>query len=326
MELCDIVPNQAFKGRLLDEHTAEMIKYACQPANVNGQYINNNGLTELGFRPDAGSAHGFGIRISKDMAVVPGRILPRPGVRYGQGTPSVDDRASWNLINVKFAVPGTVAAWAVLVVRDGNRDDFAGPNDPELQATMQGFAAMCRKCGMNFPTNAPPQYASVDLPRKSQQDPTRKESIKAIRATIMTLKKPSFIMVCLSNGDKHIYSGLKHLCDVYLGVHTVCVHSAKVKKERGQMQYFANVALKVNMKMGGVNHQLDNNSVGMGWFTKAAATPTMIVGMDVTHPGPGSLRGTPSIAAVVASVDNKYAQFPASLRIQETKKEVNLRR
>lgn len=48
----------------------------------------------------------------------------------------------------------------------------------------------------------------------------------------------------------------------------------------------------------------------------------MMVGIDVTHPGPGSREGTPSIAAVVASVDNKFVQFPASLRIQETKKEV----
>jgi hypothetical protein len=48
----------------------------------------------------------------------------------------------------------------------------------------------------------------------------------------------------------------------------------------------------------------------------------MLVGMDVTHPGPGSVKGTPSIAAVVASTDSNYAQFPASLRMQESKKEV----
>lgn len=49
----------------------------------------------------------------------------------------------------------------------------------------------------------------------------------------------------------------------------------------------------------------------------------MMVGIDVTHPGPMSREGTPSIAAVVASVDSSFVQFPASLRIQETKKEVS---
>ena len=58
----------------------------------------------------------------------------------------------------------------------------------------------------------------------------------------------------------------------------------------------------------------------MRWLTKKK---TMMVGIDVTHPGPGSRDGTPSIAAVVASVDDSFVQFPASLRIQESKKEVS---
>ena len=71
------------------------------------------------------------------------------------------------------------------------------------------------------------------------------------------------------------------------------------------------------MKLGGINHNLDMDS--MQWLKQE---PTMLVGMDVTHPGPGSLRGSPSIAAVVASVDDQFAQYPASLKIQESKKEV----
>ncbi len=63
--------------------------------------------------------------------------------------------------------------------------------------------------------------------------------------------------------------------------------------------------------------QLDAGA--MRWLTKKS---TIMVGIDVTHPGPGSREGTPSIAAVVASVDKNFVQFPASLRIQETKKEV----
>jgi eukaryotic translation initiation factor 2C len=58
----------------------------------------------------------------------------------------------------------------------------------------------------------------------------------------------------------------------------------------------------------------------MAWLQKV---PTMLVGIDVTHPGPGSVKGTPSIAAVVASVDQMHAQYPASMEIQETKKEVS---
>lgn len=48
----------------------------------------------------------------------------------------------------------------------------------------------------------------------------------------------------------------------------------------------------------------------------------MMVGMDVTHPGPGSIPGTPSVVAVVANTDNTFSQFPASLGIRESKIEV----
>jgi eukaryotic translation initiation factor 2C len=82
----------------------------------------------------------------------------------------------------------------------------------------------------------------------------------------------------LSSGDKHVYAGIKRLCDSYFGIATVCAHSAKIRKEKGQLQYFANVALKVNMKLGGVNHVLDERNIGF-----LRKSPTMIVGADVTQ-------------------------------------------
>jgi len=111
---------------------------------------------------------------------------------------------------------------------------------------------------------------------------------------------------------------------VFLKVPTICVHAAKIRKEKGQLQYFANVALKMNMKMGGVNHRLEDAPGApptVKWL-KDPRNPTMLVGMDVTHPSPGSIKGTPSVAAVVATIDDNFAQLPASLKIQQTKKEM----
>lgn len=64
----------------------------------------------------------------------------------------------------------------------------------------------------------------------------------------------------------------------------------------------------------------------MSWLMKKK---TMIIGIDVTHPSPTSREGSPSIAAVVASVDDSFVQYPASLRIQKPdpgreSKEVNI--
>ncbi|OCH92760.1 Piwi-domain-containing protein, partial [Obba rivulosa] len=317
-ECCVVLEKQPFRGKLSEEHTAAMIRIACQPPNVNAGDIVGRGIDELGFKPGVSDTlASFGVSIGTEMAVVPGRILPPPSIRYGQGAPRVDERASWNLRDVKFAVGGSLDKLAVLLIKDGGQDEFSGPGDPELQGIVRGFLEMCRKCGMRVPTEAP-SFMVAELPRKNRDDPLRKAAIKQIQAAITSSQsRPKLILVVLSNGDRHVYSGLKHLCDVWLGVATVCVHAAKIRSERGQAQYYANVALKVNMKMGGVNHTLDQRN--MGWLKQA---PTMLVGMDVTHPGPGTVKGTPSIAAIVASIDQNFGQFPASMRIQESKKEM----
>lgn len=218
-ELCTILPNQAFKGKLTDENTAAMITHAAKPPNVNATAIAGRGLDELGFRP-GGSAelNTFGVSVGNEMTVVPARILPPPGIRYGQGTPSVDERASWNLRNVKFAKGTRLAQWAVLVIKDGNeRDEFQAPNDPELMGTLKGFGDMCKNSGMAV--DGPPLVAFVAVPRKSSADPTRSGAAQAVRDALRKFqKKPSVVMVILSNGDKHIYNGIKHVCDTQLDV------------------------------------------------------------------------------------------------------------
>lgn len=194
-----------------------MILVAAKPPNVNANAIVGRGLDELGFRQNAAPLGAFGISIGTDMAVVPGRILPSPGIKYLQGTPDVDDRASWNLRNVRFAKGSRLENWAVLLIRDGNpRDEFADPRDPELLATVKGFADMCGKSGMTV-GRGEPMIIAADLPSKDRTDPTRAKAIAVIRNTLKTLKmKPTLVLVILSNGDKHVYSGVKHLCDSHL--------------------------------------------------------------------------------------------------------------
>lgn len=276
-EICQILPGQPFRGKLTDDHTAQMILHACKPPNVNARSIVGQGLTSLGFKDDAEPLPGFGIKIGHQMTVVPGRLLKAPKVMYNRGAQQVDEeRASWNLRSVRFAKAMTIdlAQFAALIIRDGGRSDFSGISDPELATTVQGFLDMCQKCGMRLQGTKAMGYIQANLPPKAREDPTRKAAINTIRSSIMSLPRPPRIMlVMLSSGDKHIYAGIKHLCDVWLDVHTVCVHSDKIRRQGGQLQYFANVALKFNMKLGGVNHNLDQDA--MAWLRRE---PTMLVG------------------------------------------------
>jgi len=316
-ELCTILPNQPFRGRLSEEHTAQMILIACQPPNVNAQSITDSGLTSLGLvGPDSPLQH-MGIRVGSKMATVPGRILKAPAVHYSNKASPEVFNASWNLRNVKFAAGAKLDNWGVLFIQDNGRDDM---NAAMGAGVIAGFADMCAKSGMVVTNKKPSGMVDVRLPTwQQEQSPfTRMNAIAAIRTAITTIKpKPRIILVVLSSADKAIYNGIKHLCDVQLDVLTVCVQASKFKD--GKPQYNANVALKFNAKLGGVNHVLDPADPAAKWLREK---PTMLVGSDVTHPSPGSARGTPSIAAVVGSVDDKFGSFPASMRLQESKKEM----
>ncbi|KDQ20590.1 hypothetical protein BOTBODRAFT_169326 [Botryobasidium botryosum FD-172 SS1] len=306
-ELCTLLPGQPFRGKLSDTHTAHMIKYACQPPNVNVSTILGGGMQRLGFAPAQQPLQRFGITVGQHMAVVPGRVLPAPIPTYAWGTAGVDDRASWNMRNVQFVQGATLANWAVLVLRAPQGDNFDEGDDRELRDIIRNFSNMCAKSGMKVQGAPPPIHFAI-LPASINELSGAIEG--AVRGVIPSPSlKPSVIMVILSNKDSTIYSMVKYLCDTKLDVQTVCVQATNIRK--GQPQYYANVALKFNVKLGGVNHTLDTKS--LSWLRDA---PTMLMGADVTHPSPFSVKGTPSIAAVVGSVDDMFGQYPASMRLQ----------
>jgi len=124
-----------------------------------------------------------------------------------------------------------------------------------------------------------------------------------------TKPAPKLILVIMPYVDGSIYNRVKFICDVKKGLLNICVVGSKFAKDRND-QYFANVALKFNLKLGGRNQLLDNSKLGMVQEGK-----TMFVGIDVTHPSPGSATA-PSVAGIVVSVDSWLAQWPADLQIQ----------
>lgn len=308
-ELCRVI-EQPYFGRLADRETANMINVACNPPATNAASIVNDGLRLLGLR--GGPIDGFNITVESDMITVPIRVLPPPQLSY-TGRPMIPSGGSWNILSVKFKRPAAVASWGVIAVIDGARVD-----QQAVQQLATGFGNKLKACGMAVP-NPPKILPTQELP-DPRQDPGRRKALQYIEEAIGKLgtPRPKLILFLLSRRDDFIYPGIKTLCDTKLGVHSICMQLEKALKDpRKQDQYFSNVALKANTKLGGINHTIDDRA--LGWLK---TTSTMVVGMDVTHPSPTSISGTPSVAAVVANVDDTFAQFPVSLRVQEGKKEV----
>ena len=214
-ELCDIEPGSAYRGKLTDKETAQMIRYACNPPKINAEAIVVRGFPALGLAPVAPPTNGFGISLDTEMAVVPGREFNPPRLTYRAGNAKVQN-GSWNILDVKFHRGSTVSSWWVLVVRDG-RDILKGPADPNLKGLVEGFREKLKKSGVTMPEGMPRLLPPAKCP-SSQQDPGRAEALNNIRQVLREASrgasKPSFILVLLENRDNFIYPGIKVIISV----------------------------------------------------------------------------------------------------------------
>ena len=114
-------------------------------------------------------------------------------------------------------------------------------------------------------------------------------------------------MVVLPGTDKKLYSEVKRVGDSLIGVATQCVQMRLVQQAKPQV--CANISLKINAKLGGTNHVIDDS------VKPVFNEPTIVFGADVTHPSPTET-GIPSIAAVVASMDRHASKYHARVRAQ----------
>lgn len=116
------------------------------------------------------------------------------------------------------------------------------------------------------------------------------------------------IMAVLPEKDKDLYPEIKRVGDNVLGIATQCVQVRQAQQAKPQV--CANLSLKINSKLGGINHVIDPSEK-----SPVFREPVIIFGADVTHPSPGE-NGIPSIAAVVASMDKDATKYCARVRAQ----------
>ena len=251
----------------------------------------------------------FGINVNPGLITVAGRILPSPRVTYKNEKLDVQF-ASWNMAGVQCSKGSSMKTWTYLVISmpsiSGSQDAFnnldsVGRTVGELRTTLQNM-------GVSAP--APIQGSRVVL--KDPNDVALEQVFQRATTGKMGIK---LLLVILPSKNAIVYNRVKHLGDVKFGLHTICSVSTNFTKSN--VQKFANIALKFNLKLGGTNQMVENPKLGLLNEGK-----TMVVGIDVTHPSLGSPRIAPSVAGMVASIESFLGQWPADLRIQERRKEM----
>lgn len=329
VELATILPGQPVRRLLSGSQTEQMLQFAARAPRPNAESIAGtpgNGLKTMGFNFNgpAQVVNKFGFEVGQDLITVPGRILPTPKVYYGNKELQARE-GSWNLMNVKFSKPGSIGMWACVVL---NYNDQRGDALLQQGSQIKGedvlgvdglLAALERHLGTyGVRMGQRVQTQHFKIPRPTEQGQSRRDIDRKLDETFYkaSVKGIELLFIVLKEADKWLYSRIKYFGDVKHGVQTVCSVGSKIQRPNGQGMYLGNLALKFNIKGGGVIHTQRD------MYPLDGKNTCMLVGIDVTHPSPGSAEGSPSIAGVVASVDEQLSQWPGSLRSQKGREEM----
>jgi hypothetical protein len=146
---------------------------------------------------------------------------------------------------------------------------------------------------------------ALDLDNRPTNDRRLREAFQKAKD-----QEVRMLFIVLPEQHRWLYARIKFHGDVQFGIYSINAVGSKFQRPQGQGMFMGNLALKFNIKGGGVSHKVPN------LLDKPLDNNTMLVGIDVAHPSPGSSEGAPSIACVVTSVDEHLFQWPGSIRTQ----------
>lgn len=293
LELLHLVPGNKYNAKLDESQTANMIKFAVSPPSVRLQAI-NEGKSWLSWGQDRYLSH-YGLKIDPTPIASNARVLPAPGVRFGNKIEQPGTRGRWDLKQKTFLShnPQELVSWGIGV--------FPGRTQPD-QAAIQKFAldfarayrghggVVAKHAPFIMRLNADAGKAVEDLHQSTGNHFNR---------------RPQILLFLVQDKNAFHYLRIKKSCDCRYGIVSQVMQIQQVLK--GNPQYYSNVLMKVNAKLGGTTSQaVPHPSSGF----KSFPAPTMIIGADVSHASPGSMQA--SMAAITVSFDRFGGRYAAA--------------
>eukprot|EP00189_Rhodosorus_marinus_P008451 CAMPEP_0184754634 /NCGR_PEP_ID=MMETSP0315-20130426/44719_1 /TAXON_ID=101924 /ORGANISM="Rhodosorus marinus, Strain UTEX LB 2760" /LENGTH=850 /DNA_ID=CAMNT_0027234059 /DNA_START=67 /DNA_END=2619 /DNA_ORIENTATION=+ len=247
----------------------------------------------------------FGVQVGAKPVEIKARVLDAPSVLFGGNSRVTPRDGSWNMQRERLMQPGApLRYWGVIVFCDQRM-----LNDSAVDGFIGKLVRAGRENGMIIDNPRP-------LITRARKD-ARSEMTNMFR-NINKEGKAQLIVCIKPNQDSGLYREIKQMSDCELGVPSQCLLANNVNK--GNIQYCSNVTLKMNAKLGGQNffpEPMRDRDLNHPFESQ----PFMMVGADVTHPGPG-VESAPSIAAMVGSLDRRVTKFGNTMRCQGGRKEI----
>jgi eukaryotic translation initiation factor 2C len=295
MEFLHLVENQRYAKKLDEIQTANMIKFAVAPPKDREKAI-NEGKGWLNWAGDP-IANSFGLKIDPNMTKTNARLLPAPGVKFGNKVEQPGTKGRWDLRGKKFLTPNPneLVAWGIGVFRNGR----INPDKGAIDNFVAGFSRAYRDHGGRV-SNQPPNI--MILPN----DPGQAVELLHQSTGNKYQRRPQLLVFLVQDKNSFHYTRIKKSCDCRYGVVSQVMQLAQVLK--GNPQYYSNVLMKVNAKLGGCTTSTES-APGSG-FKGGFKEPTMFIGADVSHASPGSPQA--SMAAITVSFDRFGGRYAAA--------------
>ncbi|KAF9113516.1 Eukaryotic translation initiation factor 2C [Mortierella sp. AM989] len=304
MEVCFVVQGQRHTSKLDEKQTAEMIKITCQPPHVRANKI-REGLDILKYQDNTHLAD-FGMQVAREMVQIRARVLPVPNISYHPSSRQANitpHEGAWNLKDKRVATGATLGSWGVVV--------FGTEQMMHIQAVqhfIRELVITCINTGMNIINKEP-----IIMYANPLSDIEGSLKTSWMRAGNAVKSQPQLLVCILPTKGVPLYAEIKRVSDTVIGISTQCVQMQHAMNPKPQ--YCANVCLKMNVKLGGMNSFLSAPQTPF-----LTHKPTILFGADVSHPAPGDDR-RPSIASLVGSMDAKAARYAATVRVQTARTE-----
>lgn len=299
-----------------------MIKFACRKPYRNAKAICEDGYSMLKLGSENTFLEKLGISVDKNLVTVEGRVLLPPKLSYHQQDRTVLNGA-WNMKKCKVLNPcSSKKKWAWI----GIEYDRGELRNVEADHGITEFRKQLQNMGIQLSEHVVATEERTLRGKNSTclenlHDQLRKLKEKPVDLVLIVVPKSLPV---------EFYNKIKFLGDVVHGIHTACLIDHKFGKRAED--YFANVALKVNLKLGGKNHELFKESTsqivgGFGKFPSLRGMPaigsTMVIGYDVIHPTGSETEGMQSQVGFVASVDvEELSQWQGHYWSQKAKTEM----
>lgn len=329
-----VLADQPYRGTMDPGMTEKMIKFAQKKPSEVRNAIMGEGIASLKIAGHFSSPmlKKLGITINPQMALINAHKLPTPKIKF-RGAEELE------------TTPGFFNVADPASVKFGS--SAYGFNAPkQMSATVQFFRlrpkdghpkASSEQCIDSFMASSAStviqklKLLTVDRNLKCidiDEDGFHEQTLTSLEKLLANPcndkdknkhRRPDLAVLLFTRDDpanRLKYSLFKIVTDQLLGMKSICLKEGNVEKQK----YFFNLSMKLNLRCGNYNHHLVKPLLVPSMMPNQCNT--LILGADVTHPSGSDSGGTPSIAALVGSVDAHFAKFSGSMRLNKGGQEI----